>query len=109
MTVYVVAQLTFKDRSAYDRYQASFPAVFRQHVGQALIADEDPTVREGRWDADKLVVLAFPDEEAAISFLESPAYREIEKDRKAGADAVVLLAKGVEGPPRSTKPNSLRE
>lgn len=95
MTVYVIAQLKFKDRAAYDRYQARFPQVFKRHAGRTLVADEGPLVREGQWDGDKLVVLSFPDESAALGFLDSPDYREIEKDRRAGADAIVLLAKGL--------------
>ncbi len=95
MTVYVVAQLRFTDKPAYERYQAAFPKVFREHQGQVLIADEAPLVREGEWDRDKLVVLSFPDEASALAFLDSPDYREIEKDRLRGAEAVILLAKGL--------------
>lgn len=98
MTVYVVAQLRFTDRPAYDRYQARFMEVFRRFDGRLLIADETPTTLEGRWDHDKLVVMAFPDVAAARAFTDDPAYQEISKDRKAGAAAVVLLAKGVPTP-----------
>ena len=94
MTVYVIAQLRFTDRAAYDRYQARFWDVFRQFDGRLLVADEQPTVLEGRWDREKVVIMSFPDEAAARRFTEAPAYREIAKDRKAGADAVVLRAKG---------------
>ncbi|HEX7966923.1 MAG TPA: DUF1330 domain-containing protein [Stellaceae bacterium] len=89
MTVYIVAQLKFTNREAYDRYQARFWDVFRQFDGRLLAADESPQVLEGRWDR-----MSFPDEGAARRFLESAAYQEIAKDRKAGAEAVVLLAKG---------------
>lgn len=94
MTVYIVAQLKFTNREAYDRYQARFWDVFRQFDGRLLAADESPQVLEGRWDRQKLVMMSFPDEGAARRFLESAAYQEIAKDRKAGAEAVVLLAKG---------------
>ena len=42
MTVYAIAQLRFTDRAVYDRYQASFMDVFRQHPGTLLAADESP-------------------------------------------------------------------
>ena len=95
MTVYVVAQLRFTDRPAYNRYQARFMDVFRKFDGRLLIADEKPLTLEGRWDREKLVVMSFTDETAARAFIEAPEYVEISKDRKAGADAVVLLAHGV--------------
>ena len=95
MTVYVVAQLAFTDRAAYDRYQARFMDVFRGCGGRLLAADEHPQVIEGRWDREKLVLMSFPDEPACRRFFDSPEYREIAKDRIAGADTVSLLVKGI--------------
>ena len=94
MTVYVIAQLKMTDRAAYDRYQAQFFDVFRKFSGRLLSADESPVVLEGAWDRDKLVLMSFPDEAGLRAWADSPEYLEILKDRKAGAQAVVLLAKG---------------
>jgi uncharacterized protein (DUF1330 family) len=94
MTVYVIAQLTFTNRAAYDRYQAQFMEVFRRFKGRLLAADEQPTVVEGTWDREKVVLLSFPDEAAFHEWSQSPAYQQISKDRLAGADSVVLLVKG---------------
>jgi len=94
MTLYVIAQLKVMDRAAYDRYQARFFDVFRKFNGQLLSADESPSVMEGDWNRDKLVLMSFPDEAAYRAWADSPEYLEISKDRKAGAQAVVLLARG---------------
>ena len=94
MSVYVIAQLRFTDRPSYDRYQARFMEMFSKHKGRVLAAEERPQVVEGTWDREKVVLLSFPDEAAYREWSESPGYREISKDRKAGADAVVLLVKG---------------
>jgi len=95
VTVYAIAQLRFTDRAAYDRYQAQFMEVFRRHRGTLLAADESPRVVEGHWDRDKVVLMSFPDVAAFRGWAESPEYRHISKDRHAGADTVVLLAKGL--------------
>jgi uncharacterized protein (DUF1330 family) len=95
VTVYAIAQLRFTDRVAYDRYQARFMDVFRHYRGTLLAADESPEVIEGRWDRDKLVLMSFPDEAAFRQWSESLDYQEISKDRRAGADTVVVLAKGL--------------
>ncbi len=95
MTVYAVAQLRFTDRAAYDRYQARFMDVFARFGGRLLAADEKPLVVEGQWDREKIVLMSFPDEPAFRAWAESPAYREIARDRTAGSDAVVLLVEGV--------------
>jgi uncharacterized protein (DUF1330 family) len=94
MTVYVIVQLKMIDRPIYDRYQARFFDVFRKFSGRLLSADEHPAVLEGAWDRDKLVLMSFPDEAAFRAWSDSPEYQEISNDRKAGAQAVVLLAKG---------------
>ena len=94
MTVYVIAQLQIADRAAYDRYQARFFEVFRKFNGRLLSADESPSVVEGDWNCDKLVLMSFPDEAAYRSWADSPEYLEISKDRKSGAQGIVLLAKG---------------
>ena len=81
------------DRAAYDRYQARFFDVLK-FQGRLLSADENPAVLEGSWNRDKLVLMSFPDETAFRAWADSPEYLEISKDRKAGADGIVLLAKG---------------
>ncbi|MFL6624657.1 MAG: DUF1330 domain-containing protein [Sulfurifustaceae bacterium] len=95
MTVYAIAQLSFTDRKAYNRYQARFMEVFRRYNGRLLAADEHPVVLEGRWDRDKLVLLSFPDENSFRQWEQSPEYQEIAKDRRAGADTVSILVRGV--------------
>lgn len=94
MTVYVIAQLKMTDRAAYDRYQARFFEVFKNFGGRLLAADESPAVMEGTWDRDKLVMMSFPDEAAYRAFADSAEYQDIARDRKAGAQAIVLLVKG---------------
>jgi uncharacterized protein (DUF1330 family) len=94
MTVYAIVQLTMTDRAVYDRYQAQFLDVFKKFSGRLLSADENPAILEGRWDHDKLVLMSFPDEGAFRAWADSPEYLEISKDRKAGAQGVVLLARG---------------
>ncbi len=95
VTVYAIAQLRFTDRACYERYQVRFMEVFRRHQGTLLAADESPQVVEGPWDRDKVVLMSFPDEAAFRLWAESPEYQQISKDRHAGADTVVLLAKGL--------------
>ena len=95
MSVYVVAQLRFTDEPAYRRYQSRFAGVFRGSGGRLLVADEAPVVLEGAWANDKLVIMEFESAEAARSFLVSTAYQSISEDRRAGAETIALLARGL--------------
>jgi uncharacterized protein (DUF1330 family) len=95
VTVYAIAELRFTDRSAYNRYQSRFMEVFVRHRGTVLAADESPEVVEGRSDLEKVVLLSFPDEASFREWMESSEYQAISNDRRAGADTVVLLVKGL--------------
>ena len=68
--------------------------MFRKFRGRLLSADEHPAVIEGEWNRDKLVLMSFPDVAAFRAWADSPDYLEISRDRKAGAEAIVLLAQG---------------
>jgi uncharacterized protein (DUF1330 family) len=96
MTVYVVAQLKFTDRGAYDRYRARFLEVFTHYSGTLLASDESPQMIEGDSDREKVVLMSFPDEPSFREWADSPEYQEISKDRHAGADTVTLLVKGID-------------
>lgn len=98
MTVYVIAQVKFTDEPTYRKYQARFFDVFKGTGGKLLAADEKPSVLEGEWSHNKVVVMAFADEQQAKGFLDSPGYREIAKDRVAGADTIALLVHGLPAP-----------
>lgn len=91
MSVYVIAQLSIRDRETYDKYQARFLEVFQKFKGKLLAADENSQTIEGVWNYEKLVLMKFPDEDAFRQWAFSPEYQEISKDRIAGSDAVVLL------------------
>jgi uncharacterized protein (DUF1330 family) len=97
MSAYIIAQISIHDRARYDRYVTRFMPVLQRHGGRLLVADESPEVSEGRWDRDKLIVLAFPDRAAAQAWTESADYREIATDRIAATDGVVLIAQGLPG------------
>ncbi|MEO0983193.1 MAG: DUF1330 domain-containing protein [Pseudomonadota bacterium] len=95
MTVYVIGQLEFTDENRYRAYQAAFEGAFAKSGGRLLAADERPVLMEGDWIGDKVVLMEFPHERAAAAFMNSPEYRQISKDRKAGADTVGLMVRGV--------------
>jgi uncharacterized protein (DUF1330 family) len=95
MTVYALAQLRIHDAERYGRYMARFMPVLDKYNGKLLAADESPRALEGQWwDRNKVVLIEFADKDAFRAWATSPEYTEIAEDRKAGADAVVLLIKG---------------
>ena len=96
MTVFALAQLKFKNREAYQRYQERFMPILTRFGGRLLAADENPDTIEGIWEGDKVVLISFTSRERFAAWSESPSYQEIAKDRRAGADASILLLKGID-------------
>lgn len=97
MSVYALAQLRIHDPERYGRYMSRFMPVLQKYNGKLLAADETPRVLEGQWwDRNKVVLMEFADSAAFRAWATSPEYAEIAEDRKAGADAVVLLIKSFE-------------
>lgn len=77
-------------------FVARYAEVFGKFGGKLLAADDAPRVLEGEWwDRNKVVLMEFPDVEAFTAWASSPEYNEIAIDRVAGAEAVVLLIKGM--------------
>jgi len=97
MSVYAIGQLWIPDPARYGRYVQRFMDVFKKYKGSVLAADSSPIVFEGPWDENRIVVLSFPDEASFRDWAESAEYQEIAKDRKAGAQAVIWMVRGIDG------------
>lgn len=69
--------------------------MLRRFDGRLLAADEHPLLIEGDWDWEKVGLLSFFDESAFRQFFDDPEYQEISKNRKSGADSIVLLVHGL--------------
>ena len=95
MTVYAIAQLAIHDRERYQRYVAAFMPILIKYGGQLLEADEHPEVTEEQLDGDKVVLIAFPDRETFTTWVTSPEYQEISKDRLAAAETTGILVRGL--------------
>jgi uncharacterized protein (DUF1330 family) len=95
VTVYAIAQLSIHDRVRYDRYAAAFMPVLAKYGGRLLAADEHPSIVEGQWSGDKVVLMAFPDRDTFTAWANSPEYQEISKDRLAATEGAVLLVRGL--------------
>jgi uncharacterized protein (DUF1330 family) len=95
MTVYILAQLSIHDRAAYDKYQSRFMEVFKPFGGSVLAVDDNVKALEGDWPHTRLVLASFPDEAAFRAWWDSPAYREIAKDRWAASDGSIVLVQAL--------------
>ncbi|MFI7277692.1 DUF1330 domain-containing protein [Streptomyces sp. NPDC049879] len=83
------------------RYLEGIDATLAPFGGRYLVHGDPPTVLEGEWPGD-LVVIAFPDRARAEAWYASDAYREILPLRRSGVAGPVVLIDGVPPGHRAT-------
>ncbi len=95
MRYYFVAQIQIHDEEEYKKYLIGVDEVFRKFKGKYLATDTDPTVLEGEWTYERIVIIEFPDKTAFQYWYESPEYQSILSYRLKAAKCDTVLVKGL--------------
>ena len=95
MTAYLIAQVTVRDATAYDRYKDLVPPSIALYGGRYLARGGLTETLEGSWRPKRIVVLEFPSVERARQWWGSPEYAEAKALRHASADTEMLLLEGL--------------
>lgn len=91
---YVIVRVSISDPEAYEEYkQHSGPAVVR-YGGHFLARGGVLETLEGETETGRVVLIEFPDLEAARRWYNSPEYRYAISLRKDAADAQFVLLEG---------------
>ena len=94
MSVFIVAQITIRDRNEYSEYESGFVEIFSKHKGRVLSVDEDPKVLEGSWSHTRTVLIEFPSDDEAMAWYGSDEYQKLAEHRFASSEANIVLIKG---------------
>jgi uncharacterized protein (DUF1330 family) len=95
MPAYVVVNVRVKDPELYREYAAGTPAAIERFGGRYLARGGAVEVREGSWSPERLVVLEFPDGDAARAWYESADYQRLRAIRQRAADSDLVITEGV--------------
>jgi uncharacterized protein (DUF1330 family) len=93
MSIYIIAQITIRDRNEYSRYEDGFDDIFGKYKGLLISVDEDPVVLEGEWPYTRTVLMTFPSEQEARRWYESPEYQQLAKIRRNASKANIVMIK----------------
>ena len=91
MSVYIVGLVTIKDRAKYAPYEIRFREVLTPFGGEILAVEDAARVMEGRWPAQRTVLLRFPSEDAAKRWYDSEPYQELVRLRAGAANAAIAI------------------
>jgi uncharacterized protein (DUF1330 family) len=94
MKAYLVLDLSVNDFSGFREYIAEIPAFIARHSGKYIVQGTQPTIIEGDWKPERLVIIEFPEREKAEAFLGDPEIRELFKLRHETTTSKLLLADG---------------
>lgn len=95
MSAYVLVDVEVTDAEQYDRYRPLAAATVEQYGGHYVVRGGTSEVLEGDRVPHRLVVLEFPDADAARRWYHSPEYGEAKATRAGAAIGSFVLVEGV--------------
>lgn len=72
MKAYLVLDLSVHDFPGFLPYVSAIPAFIERHGGRYIVQGAEPTVIEGDWAPERMVIIEFPSRENATAFLGDP-------------------------------------
>lgn len=92
-TVYVILDVTIKDRERFLEYVEGHKASFQEYGGKLLFRSNDMEAIEGDWSPKLFVVHEWPSSEAFKRWYNSKEYEPWKKLRKIAMEVNMILAK----------------
>jgi uncharacterized protein (DUF1330 family) len=94
MAAYIIVETDISDPEQYEQYKAASPGAVAAGGGKFVVRGGEHVVLEGDWNPTRLVVLEFPDLEAAKAFYESEQYAAARKLREGAAKLNMVAVEG---------------
>ena len=94
MKAYLVLDFAVRDLRGFLPYVEAIPAFIAKHGGQYIVRGEAPTVREGDWTPERMVILEFPSRENAQAFLTDPDAQALFAVRHSTTASKLVLVDG---------------
>jgi uncharacterized protein (DUF1330 family) len=95
MPAYVIVDADVHDPEQFERYKAASPGAIAAGGGRFVARGGELAFLEGDWSPTRIVVLEFPDLDAAKRWYDSPEYQEAKKLRDGAANLRMIAVEGV--------------
>ncbi len=95
MPAYLVTTINVTDAAKFEEYRKLAGPAVAQHGGKFIVRGGARTLLEGKFDANRLVVVEFPSSEMAKTFYDSPEYQAAREKRIGACDFNMVLVEGV--------------
>ena len=94
MTAYLGLDFSILDLPRFLPYADAIPAFIEKHGGRYIVRGVEPTVMEGTWSPDRVVVLEFPSQDHAKAFLADPDAQPLFALRHRTTNSKLILVEG---------------
>lgn len=94
MKAYLVLDLAVNDFGGFKKYIAEIPAFIAKHFGKYIVQGVEPTLIEGDWKPERVVIIEFPGRAQAEAFLGDPDIQYLFAIRHATTTSRLVLVDG---------------
>ncbi len=94
MNAYLILDFTIHDLDSFFEYINKIPEFIEKHSGRYIVQGEVPTVMEGDWSPERVVVLEFPSRDNAKQFLADPEAQSLFSIRHNTTTSKLILVDG---------------
>ena len=95
MAAYFIGRIRVLDPAEYQRCTAQTPGVIKAFGGRFLVRGGPVGFTEGSWEADRWVVVEFPDMASLEKWYNSKEYQQILQIRMKSATSDAVAVQGV--------------
>jgi uncharacterized protein (DUF1330 family) len=95
MAAYVVVDVRVHDPVRYEEYRKTVAATLVAHGGRFLARGGSVDVLEGSWSPKRVVIVEFPDAQAARKWWSSAEYASPKAVRQSASDANMIIVEGI--------------
>lgn len=96
MTAYLVLDFSVTDLRGFMPYVETIPAFIEKHGGRYIVRGVKPTVMEGDWKPERMVILEFPSSHHARAFLGDPEAQNLFAIRHSTTVSKLVLVEGAD-------------
>ena len=95
MKAYMIAHIEVTNPELMEKYREKVPAIVEKYGGKYLVRGGDSVLLEGDFFKHRMVLLEFPDREAAEKFYNSEEYAPIKQMRLAAGNNTSVIVDGI--------------
>ena len=94
MNAYLILDITIHNFEKFREYVSKIPEFIEKHSGRYIVQGEEPTVMEGDWNPERIVVIEFPSRDNAKEFLQDPDAQDLFSIRHKTTTSKLVLVDG---------------